>query len=175
MRSGKLPSYSSSPCFCWRPETPSVAQIQRYLLVQLVVSVVVGVLTWLAFYALGVNQAAVWGVVAGVTNLVPYVGAIATSMGAAVFVAVQFGAIDLGLYAGAVSLAIHTVVGNILTPWWMGRASRINPFAVFVSLLVFGWLWGVWGLLLGVPVLMATKAVCDHVEDLQPIGELLGV
>jgi predicted PurR-regulated permease PerM len=151
------------------------AQIQRYLLVQLVVSVVVGVLTWLAFYALGVNQAGVWGVVAGVTNLVPYVGAIATSMGAAVFVAVQFGAIDMGLYAGAVSLAIHTVVGNILTPWWMGRASRINPFAVFVSLLVFGWLWGVWGLLLGVPVLMATKAVCDHVEDLQPIGELLGV
>ena len=150
-------------------------QIQRYLLVQLVVSVVVGALTWLAFYALGVNQAGVWGVVAGVTNFVPYVGAIATSVGAAVFAAVQFGAIDMGLYAGAASLAIHTVVGNILTPWWMGRASRINPFAVFVSLLVFGWLWGVWGLLLGVPVLMATKAVCDHVEDLQPIGELLGV
>jgi len=150
------------------------AQIQRYLLVQLVVSVVVGVLTWLAFYALGVNQAGAWGVVAGVTNLIPYVGAIATSVGAAVFVAVQFGAIDMGLYAAASSLAIHTVVGNLVTPWWMGKASRISPFAVFVSLLVFGWLWGVWGLLLGVPVLMATKAVCDHVEDLQPIGELLG-
>jgi len=149
-------------------------QIQRYLLVQLVVSVVVGVLTWLAFYALGVNQAGVWGVVAAVTNLIPYVGAIATGVGAAAFAATQFGAADMGLYAAASSLAIHTVVGNILTPWWMGKAARISPFAVFVSLLVFGWLWGVWGLLLGVPVLMATKSVCDRIEDLQPIGELIG-
>jgi len=149
-------------------------QIQRYLLVQLLVSIVVGVLTWLAFYALGMSQAGVWGVVAGVANLVPYVGAIATSAAAAAFAAVQFEAIDMGLYAAACSLAIHGVVGNLLTPWWMGKASRISPFVVFVSLLFFGWLWGVWGLLLGVPMLMVTKSICDRIEGLQPVGELLG-
>jgi predicted PurR-regulated permease PerM len=80
----------------------------------------------------------------------------------------------MGMIVGATSIAIHAVVGNILTPWWMGRTSRISPIAVFLSLLVFGWMWGVWGLLLGVPVLMVTKSVCDRIEDLRPIGELLG-
>lgn len=50
----------------------------------------------------------------------------------------------------------------------------LDKVVVFVSVLVWGWLWGVWGLLLGVPIMMIIKAVCDHVEDLQPIGELLG-
>lgn len=149
-------------------------QIQRYLMVQLGISVIVGVLTAGAFYALGVNEASVWGVVAGLTNLIPYVGAIATGLAAAVVVATQFGAVDMGLIAAATSFGIHAVVGNILTPWWMGRTSRISPIAVFLSLLIFGWLWGVAGLLLGVPMLMVTKAVCDRVEELQPIGELLG-
>lgn len=148
--------------------------IQRYLLVQLGVSLIVGVLTGLAFYAIGVEQASVWGVVAGVTNLIPYVGAVVTGLGSAVVVATQFGALDMGLLAAAISFGIHAVVGNILSPWWMGRTSRISPIAVFLSLLVFGWMWGVLGLLLGVPVLMVIKSICDRVEDLQPIGELLG-
>lgn len=148
--------------------------IQRYLLVQVAVSLIVGVLTGLSFYALGVEQASVWGVVAGVTNLIPYVGAAVTGLGSALVVATQFGALDMGLWAAALSFGIHAVVGNILTPWWMGRTSRISPIAVFLSLLVFGWMWGVPGLLLGVPVLMVTKSICDRVEDLQPVGELLG-
>ena len=72
------------------------------------------------------------------------------------------------------SLAIHTVVGNLLTPWLTSRTSHMSPVAVFVSVLVWGWLWGLWGLLLGIPVMMAVKAVCDRVEDLKAVGELLG-
>jgi predicted PurR-regulated permease PerM len=114
-------------------------QIQRYLLVQLLVSVIVGVLTGFAFYAIGLEQAAVWGVVAGATNLVPYVGAIATRLGVAVVATTQ-SALWTWMIAGASSFAIHAVVGNILTPWWMGRTSRISPIAVFLSLLVLGWM-----------------------------------
>ena len=80
----------------------------------------------------------------------------------------------MGLPVGAIVVLIHTIVGNVLTPWLTGRASRMNPFVVFVGVLAFGWLWGVWGLLLGVPILMVVKTVCDRVEELQPIGELLG-
>ena len=150
-------------------------QIQRYLLVQVVLSVIVGIATAVAFWSTGLEQPAVWGVIAGVTNLVPYVGAVATSVGAAVVAAAQFDSIDKALLVGALSFAIHAVVGNLLAPWWMGRASRISPFAVFVSLLAFGWLWGVPGLFLGVPILLVVKAVCDRIEDLKPVGELLGV
>jgi predicted PurR-regulated permease PerM len=150
-------------------------QIQRYLLVQVALSVIVGVMTALAFWFMGLAQPAVWGVIAGVTNMVPYFGAVATSAGAAVVAIAQFDSIDKALLVGAVSLAIHTVVGNLLAPWWMGRASRISPFAVFVSLLAFGWLWGVPGLFLGVPILMVAKAVCDRIEELKPVGELLGI
>ncbi|MDQ2733842.1 MAG: AI-2E family transporter [Pseudomonadota bacterium] len=149
-------------------------QIQRYLVVQLAVSVLVGVLTWLAFMAIGLDQAAIWGVVAGITNLIPYLGAVLIGGASALVGFIQFGALDMGLLVGVSSFGIHTVVGNLLTPWWMGRASRMSPFAVFVGVLVFGWLWGIWGLLLGVPILMVIKAICDRVDELNAIGELLG-
>jgi len=149
-------------------------QIQRYLLVQLATSVVVGVATGLAFYALGLNNAATWGVAAGITNLVPYVGAVIVGVGSAVVGFIQFDSIDRAVLIGASSFAIHAVVGNLLTPWWTGRASRMSPFAVFVGVLTFGWLWGAIGLILGTPILMVVKAVCDRIEDLKPVGELLG-
>ena len=71
-------------------------------------------------------------------------------------------------------MLITSLEGNLLTPWLTSRASRMNAVAVFISLLLWGWLWGVWGLLLGMPIMMVVKAVCDRVEDFQPIGELLG-
>ena len=148
-------------------------QIQRYLLVQLGVSMVVGIATGLVFYGLGVEQSAVWGVVAALTNLIPYVGAVLVGVGAAVVALVQFGTPTMALVVAGSSFAIHAVIGNLLTPWWMGRASKMSPVAVFVSVLVFGWLWGVAGLLLGVPILLVVKSICDRVDDLKPIGELL--
>jgi predicted PurR-regulated permease PerM len=149
-------------------------QIQRYLQVQLLISALVGVLTWLAFLALGVDNAAVWGIAAAVLNLVPYVGSLVTAAGAALVAFMQFGSLNMALAVGGASMLIHTIVGNLLTPWLTGRTSRMNPVAVFVGLLAWGWLWGVWGLLLGIPILMIVKSICDRVEDLKPIGEFLG-
>ena len=149
-------------------------QIKRYLLVQLVTSVIVGVATWLAFVWIGLEHAAVWGVVAGVTNLIPYIGAVIVGAGSALVGFMQFGTIQMALLVGGVSFVIHSIVGYLLTPWLTSRASRMNAVTVFIGVLAWGWLWGLWGLLLGVPILMAVKAVCDRVEDLKPIGELLG-
>ncbi|MDN3922310.1 AI-2E family transporter [Roseateles violae] len=150
------------------------AQIQRYLVVQLGLSVIVGVATWAAFYAIGLRQAEIWGVLAGVTNLIPYVGAVLVGGASAIVGLVQFGSMEMAALVGGSALAVHALVGNLLAPWWTGRASSMNPLAVFIAVLVFGWLWGVWGLLLGVPVLMVVKAVCDRVDALNAIGELLG-
>jgi predicted PurR-regulated permease PerM len=149
-------------------------QIQRYLLVQLLLSAIVGVLTWLVFAWIGLQHAAVWGVLAAVTNLIPYLGAVIIGAGSALFGFMQFGTIDMALLVGAASFAIHGVVGQLLTPWLTSRAGRMNPVTVFVGVLAWGWLWGLPGLLLGVPILMVVKAVCDRVDGLNPVGELLG-
>ena len=149
-------------------------QIQRYLQVQLATSALVGVLTGLAFWALGFDNAAVWGIVAAVLNMVPYVGSLITAVAAGGVAFLQFGSSNMALLVAGASVLIHTIVGNLITPWLTSRASRMNPVAVFVGLLAWGWLWGVWGLLLGLPILMIVKAVCDRVVDLNPIGEFLG-
>ncbi|MDP2256465.1 MAG: AI-2E family transporter [Polaromonas sp.] len=149
-------------------------QIQRYLQVQLLTSALVGVMTGLAFFAIGLENAAVWGIAAGVLNLVPYVGSLVTAAASALVGFLQFGSLNMALAVGGASVLIHTFVGNLLTPWLTSRASRLSPVAVFVGLLAWGWLWGVWGLLLGIPILMIVKSVCDRVDDLKPIGEFLG-
>ena len=149
-------------------------QIQRYLQVQLLTSALVGVLTWLALLAIGLENAAVWGIAAGVLNLVPYVGSLITAVATALVGFLQFGTLNMAMVVGGASLVIHTIVGNLITPWLTSRASRLSPVAVFVALLAWGWLWGVWGLLLGIPIMMIVKSVCDRVDDLKPLGEFLG-
>lgn len=149
-------------------------QVQRYLLVQLLASVIVGVATGLAFWAMGLEHAAVWGVAAAVLNLIPYIGSIVVTAGAALVAFMQFGSVEMALYIGGISLLINTIEGNLMVPWLTSKASRMNPVAVFIGVLAWGWLWGIWGLLLGIPILMVVKAVCDRVDDLKPVGELLG-
>jgi predicted PurR-regulated permease PerM len=74
----------------------------------------------------------------------------------------------------SVAFIITSLEGFLLTPALMSRAARMNPVAIFVGLLFWSWVWGIWGAVLAVPMLMMIKAVCDHIEDLQPAGELLG-
>lgn len=149
-------------------------QIERYLLVQVLLSLLVGLVTWVVYWAIGLENAAVWGAMACVLNFIPYIGSLAITGASAVVAFVQFGTVDMALLVGGVSIVLHTVTGNLIAPWLTGRANKMNPVAVFIGVLAFGWLWGIWGLLLGVPILLIVKTVCDHVEDLQPIGELLG-
>jgi predicted PurR-regulated permease PerM len=146
-------------------------QIQRYLQVQLLTSALVGVLTWLALHGPGPGKRGGMGHCRrraeprSLCRLARHRGGV----GAGGFM--QFGSLNMALAVGGASLVIHTLVGNLLTPWLTSRASRMNPVAVFVGLLAWGWLWGVWGLLLGIPILMIVKSICDRVEDLKPIGE----
>ena len=150
------------------------SQIQRYLGVQVLTSVIVGVTSGLAFWAIGLENAAVWGVAAGVLNMVPYLGAIVTTAGTALVAFFQFGTVGMALAVASISFVINTLEGTWLTPWLSGRASHMNAVVVFGGLLFWGWLWGGWGLILGLPIMMVIKAVCDHVEDLKPIGEFMG-
>jgi predicted PurR-regulated permease PerM len=149
-------------------------QIEMFLLVQVFTSTVVAVATWLAFRALGVNQAAVWGILAGVFNSIPYFGPVLVTGGTAVVAFLQFGSINMAVLVSGISLVITSLEGFLLTPWLTSRAASMNAVAIFVGLLFWGWVWNVWGMLLAVPMLMVIKTVCDHVEDFKSVGELLG-
>ncbi len=149
-------------------------QIQRYMLVQLFTSILVGVATWLIFLAIGMENAAVWGIAAGILDLIPFIGSVVITMSSALVSFLQFGTLEMALLVGGISLLLHIIEAFLLTPWLTSRANKMNPVAIFVGVFAWGWLWGVWGLLLGVPILVVIKAICDRVDDLNAVGEFLG-
>ncbi len=150
------------------------SQIQRYLLVQLATSALLGLLAWLVFAWLGLDNALFWGCVGGVLHLVPYAGPTAFVVLVGLVSYAQFDSLQpVALVIGSM-LALVGVIGLLLVPWLTQRVGRLNAVTVFVALLVWGWLWGIWGLLLGIPIVMAINAVCERVEELQPISEFLG-
>jgi predicted PurR-regulated permease PerM len=132
------------------------------------------VASWLAFLWLGLDEPAIWGLAAGLFNSIPYFGPVVVTGGIAVVALMQFGTVSMALLIAGTAAVITSLEGFLLTPWLTGRAARMNAVAIFVGLLFWTWVWGIWGTLLAVPMLMATKAICDRIEDLQPIGQLLG-
>jgi predicted PurR-regulated permease PerM len=149
-------------------------QIARFLVVRVATSVVVGVATWIAFSMIGLKQAALWGTVAGIFNTVPYFGPVIVAIGTAIVAFLQFGTAAMAVYVSGISLVITSIEGWLLTPWLTSRTARTNEVAIFVGLIFWSFVWGIWGTLLAVPMLVAVKAYCDHIEDLKPVGELLG-
>lgn len=150
------------------------SQIQRYLLSILVGNTLIAIGTWLAFWAMGVEQAGVWGVIAGVLHFIPYLGTVLLAIAAGVAGYLQFGTATAALAVSAVSVLIATVIGMGLMTAMQSRFARVNSAVLFIALLFFGWLWGVAGLLLGAPLVAIAKVICDRVDSLKPVGELLG-
>lgn len=149
------------------------AQIGRFLLIQILTSVIVAICTTAALWAFGVRQPAVWGVVAGVFNSIPYVGAIIVTGVIGLIAFLQFGTLTSILQISGVVLAITSLEGFLLTPALMGRAARINGVAMFIGLLFWSWIWGIIGMIVAVPIMMVLKCICERVESLHSIGELL--
>lgn len=148
-------------------------QIARFLFVRIVTSLVVGVATWMALRLVGLEQAALWGVAAGVFNTVPYFGPLIVAIATAIVAFLQFGTAAMAMYVSGISLIITSIEGWLLTPWLTSRTARTNEVAIFIALIFWSFVWGIWGTLLAVPMLVAVKAYCDHIEDLKPVGELL--
>jgi predicted PurR-regulated permease PerM len=148
--------------------------IQKYMFMLLATNVLVGLLSWIAFRWIGLENAGAWAVVAGLLHIVPYIGPGITAGATAMAAFMQFDAFPEALLASGASLAIATFVGTFVTTWMTGRIARMNPAAVFVSLLFWGWLWGIWGMLLSVPIIVIVSVISQHVERLHPVAELLG-
>jgi predicted PurR-regulated permease PerM len=148
--------------------------IQKYLFMMLLTNVIAGLLVWLVFAWIGLDNAGAWAVAAGCLHVIPYLGPGVTAVLAGMAAFMQFDSFPMALLVAGASLAIATLVGTFVTTWMTGRIARMNAAAVFVSLLFWGWLWGVWGMLLSIPIIVIVKVVSQHVEQLQPVAELLG-
>ena len=150
------------------------SQVQRYLLVTIASNVLVAIATWLAFWMMGVEQPAIWGVLAGVLHFIPYLGAVLVALAAGIAGFLQFGSLLHALAVSGVAMLIASVIGLVFVTILQSRMARMNPAVLFIALLFFGWLWGAAGLLLGAPLVAIAKVICDRVDSLNPIGELLG-
>ncbi len=149
-------------------------QIRRYLLVMLISNALVGLGTWFVFRLAGVEYAELLGFMAAVLHTVPYFGSALVAVGSLVVAFVQFDDWPKAFIVAGSSVVVATLVGNIFSTWLASRQTRMNTTAAFVGLLFFGWIWGLWGLLLGIPILAIVKTICDHNDDWKVMAELLG-
>ncbi|MES2757027.1 MAG: AI-2E family transporter [Pseudomonadota bacterium] len=148
--------------------------IQAYMFMLLVTNALLALLMWLALSAIGLENAGAWAILAGLLHIMPYFGPLLITAATGVVAFMQFEQLRMVLLVAGASLAIATLVGTVVATWMTGRIARMNPAAVFVSLLFWGWLWGVWGLLLGVPVVVILKVIAERVEGMEVLAELLG-
>ena len=149
-------------------------QIQRYMATLLITNVLIAALTWAALAMLALPNAGMWGVVTGVLHIIPYAGTVIAAGAVGVAALVEWGTLgDAMLAVGAVIL-IAEAIGLGFATWLQGRSAQMNPVATFVGVLFFGWLWGAWGLLLGMPILAVMKTIADRVEAMKPLSEMLG-
>ena len=148
--------------------------IQKYMLMLLTTNLMVALLSWIAFRWIGLENAGGWAAAAGLLHIVPYLGPGVTALATGMAAFMQFQSLPMALLVAGSSLAIATLVGILVTTWMTGKIAHMNSAAVFISLLFWGWLWGVWGLLLSIPIIVMSKVVSQHVEQLHPMAELLG-
>jgi len=132
------------------------------------------VLAWIAFRWIGLENAGAWAVASGLLHVVPYLGPGVTAVATGMAAFMQFESFPMAILVCGTSVALATIVGTFVTTWMTGRIANMNSAAVFISLLFWGWLWGVWGMLLGIPIVVIFKVMAEHVEELKPVAELLG-
>ena len=151
-------------------------QIGRYLSVQLFISLGTGVLVWLALSIIGVDFAVTWGALAFFLNFIPTVGSLLASIPPILVALVQpdFTSIWPAVVTAITLFAIQMAIGNGLSPKVMGDRLNLSPVVVLISLVFWGWLWGIVGALLSVPIASTIKIVCENIEALQPISTLMG-
>ncbi len=149
------------------------SQVQNYMFMLLVTNSLLGLASWLCYSAVGLEHAPMWAIVAAVLHLIPYLGPLlgAGITGVAAFM--QFESLSMAALVTTIALALAGVVGMFIVPMMSGRQANMNPTAIFIALLFFGWLWGAWGLLLGIPLAVICKVIAERVDRLALVAEML--
>ena len=149
------------------------ARVARAMVHLAIASVLVGVCTWALLAWFNVRYAVLWAIAAGLMNAIPYLGPAIVAVGLFLSALLQFGEFATAAWIAGGSLAITTIEGSLFTPVVFGRSVALNPVAVFTSFMFWGWLWGIPGMFLALPLLTIVKTIAESVEDLHPLAELL--
>jgi len=148
--------------------------MSSYLLTTTGINIALGIFIGVGLWLIGLPNPVLWGAMATCLNYIPYVGAIIGGLLVFFVGLISFDSLGQAAWAPAIYFGVNAIEGYLITPTVLARSISLSPVAIILSLLVWGWIWGIGGLLLAVPILMATKIACDHIEPLQPLGCLLG-
>ncbi|HET6566431.1 MAG TPA: AI-2E family transporter [Rhodothermales bacterium] len=148
--------------------------LSRYLFTVTIINICLGIAIGLAMYLFGMPNPELWGVMAALLNFIPYLGPIATGIVIAFVALVSFGTLGKALLITLVYTVIHLTESYLVSPYVLGQRLTLNPLFIFLTLIFWGWIWGIAGALLAVPLLVAFKIFCDSVDTLKPIGAFLG-
>ncbi len=147
--------------------------ISQYLAMLTLINVTLAALMSVLFTLVGLPQAVVWGVLAGLINYVPYLGPVVYVVLLTPVSLLSFDSLAWGLVPPAMFLTVNLLEAYVISPTIYGHRFRMNPAVVFLAIVGWGWLWGVAGALMAVPLLVSFKIVCDHVPALRPAGALI--
>jgi predicted PurR-regulated permease PerM len=150
------------------------AQVSTHLFTIALINVGLGLATALITWAYGLPNPVLWGLVAGVFNFVPYIGAVATTIVIGLAAITTFDSVGYALLVPATFFVVNGLEGNLVTPMILGRRLMLNTVAVFIGLMFWWYVWGLPGAIIAVPMLVTIKIFCDHFESLKPFGEFLG-
>jgi predicted PurR-regulated permease PerM len=149
------------------------ANVSRYLFTVTAINLCLGLAVGTTAGLLGLRNPIMWGVLVAVLNFVPYLGALTGIICITLGAVLSFDSVGYALLFPAVYLAFAALEGNFVTPWVMGRSLTLNPVIILLSLTFWGWLWGIAGVILAVPILAAFKIFCAHIEPMEPLAEFL--
>jgi predicted PurR-regulated permease PerM len=150
------------------------AEMSRYLVMVSIINLGVAAATAVTMALLGVPDPLLWGALAGILNFAPYVGPTLTAIGLLIVGFTTFDTLGHALAVPGAFVVIAFIEGQLITPTIIGRRLALDPTAVFVWLLVWGWLWGIPGVLLAGPMIACFRIICQHVDALKSIGALIG-
>jgi predicted PurR-regulated permease PerM len=149
------------------------SQISRYLFTITAINACLGLAVGTTAGLLGLHNPVMWGVMVALLNFVPYLGALTGIICMTVGAVLSFDSLGYALVFPAIYLAFGTLEGSFITPWIMGRSLTLNPVIILLSLTFWGWMWGIVGIILAVPILAAFKIFCAHIKPMEPLAEFL--
>ncbi|MEA2692506.1 MAG: hypothetical protein QOJ16_1893 [Acidobacteriota bacterium] len=148
--------------------------ISAYLSTVAMINLGLGVGVATAMALIGLPNPLLWGAMAALTNFIPYLGAMSCYIAIALAGFLTFNDLTHALMPVGAFLCLNVVEAYFVTPMVLGRRLTLNPVVLFLGLTFWGWMWGIAGALLAVPIMVVFKIFCDHIEPLAPIGEFLG-
>ena len=148
-------------------------QVSRYLFTQTLINLGLGIVVGTTVGLLGLKNPIMWGVMVATLNFIPYLGALTGIICISLGAILSFDSLGYALMFPGIYLLFATLEGNLITPWIMGRSLTLNPVMILLSLTFWGWMWGIVGIVLAVPILAAFKIFCGHIEPMHPIADFL--